>query len=91
MYELTINNKQVTINVTKESGVAVFASECEGQHFHSAIAPRGAKLYLLVDKPIVGVGMYSEDQETLKAMQAEYKELAGGIRSESDSDDSATT
>lgn len=81
MYELTINDKRVTIAITQEDGAWVFASECEGQSFHSAIARRGGKYFLLVKKPIVGVGMYSDDQETLKAMHEEFKEAESGIRS----------
>lgn len=85
MYELTINDKQVTIEIKKEADVCVFESECEGQHFHSAIAVRDGTRYLLVSRPIVGVGMYSGDQETLEAMHKEYKEKAYGVRAESDS------
>lgn len=82
MYELTINNKMVRIEIRQEgTGIWVFASECEGQSFHSAIARRGGKYFLLVKKPIVGVGMYSDDQETLKAMHEEFKEAESGIRS----------
>ncbi len=81
MYELEINGKQVSIEITKESGVTVFESQCDGQSFHSAIAKRDGKYFLLLKKPIVGVGMYSEDQETLKAMHEEFKEAESGIQS----------
>lgn len=85
MYELTINEKQVKIEIQQEDGVWVFASECDGQHFHSAMNLRAGTEYLLLKKPIVGVGLYSADQETLTAMHAEYKEKAYGVRAESDS------
>lgn len=91
MYTLTINEKLVTIEIKQEDGVWVFASECEGQHFHSAMNIRNGLEILLVKKPIVGVGMYSEDQELLAAMHAEYKEKAHGVRSDTDADSATAT
>lgn len=90
MYTLTINEKLVMIDVVRESGVWVFASECEGQHFHSAMNLRDGVEILLVKRSIVGVGMYSGDQDILKAMHEEYKEKARGVRTEPDSDSDAT-
>lgn len=86
MYEFTINEKTVTVEVAEESGVWVFASECGGQHFHSAMNVRDGIEYLLVKKPIVGVGTYSGDQDKLKALHEEYKEKKNGIRTDTDTD-----
>lgn len=90
MYELTINDKLVTVEVVQEGAMWVFASECGGQHFHSAMSLRDGIRYLLVKKSIVGVGMYSGDQETLKAMHEEYEEKAHGVRTDTDTDSTAT-
>ena len=77
-YVFVINNKVVEIKIEKENNEVVFRSLCEGKPFYSCVASRGERLYLLLDKNIVGVGMWSEDQEVLAKMAEEYDKMKGG-------------
>lgn len=85
MYRIRINDKAVQITLEKEAGIPRFKSVCDGRKFYSCIAKRDGMFCLLLDRSIVGVGLWTEDQELLAQMSEDYKEMKGG-RSNGESD-----
>ena len=86
MQSFVINEKTVTVAVSRDAGGPFFDAECRGKHFRAAIAPRGQRLYLLLDREAVGVGLYSGDQEGIRELLEEYKEEEDGRDQNTDSE-----
>lgn len=74
MYEFNINDKEVRINLVEEEGTIKLKSYCDNAVFNSGLRHSGDIIVLLVSKRIVGVGMYSGEQDKIQALYREYEE-----------------